>query len=78
MRKDTNEMFFQLVALMLAIILVHAVYVTVVRPNADSIIKTDIWRNRRILEIRDIGIGEKTIVVVKRTLNHFRIPCKRD
>ena len=46
--------------------------------NADSIIKTDIWRNRRILEIRDIGIGEKTIVVVKRTLNHFRIPCKRD
>ena len=38
MRKDTNELFFQLVALMLAIILVHAVYVTVVRPNADSII----------------------------------------
>jgi len=38
MRKDTNEMFFQLVALMLAIILVHAVYVTVVRPNADSIV----------------------------------------
>jgi biopolymer transport protein ExbB/TolQ len=38
MRKDTNELFFQLVALMVAIILVHAVYVTVVRPNADSII----------------------------------------
>ena len=38
MRKDTNELFFQLVALMLAIILVHAVYVTVVRPNADSTI----------------------------------------
>ncbi|TNF90131.1 MAG: MotA/TolQ/ExbB proton channel family protein, partial [Gammaproteobacteria bacterium] len=30
--------FFQLVALMLAIILVHAIYVTVVRPNADSIV----------------------------------------
>lgn len=38
MRKDTNEMFFQLVALMMAIILVHAVYVTVVRPNADRIV----------------------------------------
>ena len=38
MRKDTNELFFQLVALMLAIIMVHAVYVTVVRPNADTII----------------------------------------
>jgi biopolymer transport protein ExbB/TolQ len=38
MRKDTNELFFQLVALMVAIILVHATYVTVVRPNADSIV----------------------------------------
>lgn len=38
MRKNTNELFFQLVALMLAIILVHAIYVTVVRPNADSIV----------------------------------------
>ncbi len=38
MKKNTNELFFQLVALMLAIILVHTVYVTVVRPNADSII----------------------------------------
>ena len=38
MRKNTNELFFQMVALMLAIIMVHAVYVTVVRPNADRII----------------------------------------
>jgi biopolymer transport protein ExbB/TolQ len=38
MKKNTNELFFQLVALMVAIILVHAAYVTVVRPNADSII----------------------------------------
>jgi len=38
MKKNTNELFFQLVTLMLAIIVVHAVYVTVVRPNADSII----------------------------------------
>ena len=39
MRKDTNQLFFQLVALMLSVIMVHAVYVTVVRPNADSIIE---------------------------------------
>jgi biopolymer transport protein ExbB/TolQ len=39
MRKNTNELFFQLIALMLAVILVHGVYVTVVRPNADSIVK---------------------------------------
>jgi len=38
MRKNTNELFFQLVTLMLAIIMVHAVYVTVVRPNADRTI----------------------------------------
>jgi len=38
MKKNTNELFFQLVSLMLAIILVHAIYVTVVRPNADSIV----------------------------------------
>jgi biopolymer transport protein ExbB/TolQ len=38
MKRNANEMFFQIVALMLAIIVVHAVYVTVVRPNADAII----------------------------------------
>ena len=38
MKKNSNELFFQVVALMLAIILVHSAYVTVVRPNADSII----------------------------------------
>lgn len=38
MKKNTNELFFQVVALLLSIIIVHAVYVTVVRPNADSIV----------------------------------------
>ena len=38
MRKNTNELYFQLVALMVSIIVVHAVYVTVVRPNADQIL----------------------------------------
>ncbi len=39
MKRNTNEMFFQLVALLLAVIFVHTVYVTVVRPNADSIVR---------------------------------------
>ena len=32
-------MFFQLIALLLAIIIVHTIFVTVVRPNADSTIR---------------------------------------
>ena len=39
MKSQTNELFFQLVALLVAVILVHTVYVTVVRPNADSLIR---------------------------------------
>jgi len=39
MKRDTTEMFYQLVALLLSVIFVHAVYVTVVRPNADSVIR---------------------------------------
>lgn len=38
MNKNTNELFFQIVALLVSIILVHAIYVTVVRPNADAVI----------------------------------------
>jgi len=36
MKRNSNEMFFQLVALLLSVIIVHTVYVTVVRPNAES------------------------------------------
>ena len=32
-------MFFQIVALLLSIIIVHTIYVTVIRPNAENIIK---------------------------------------
>ena len=37
-KRISNEMFFQLIALLLAIIIVHTLFVTVVRPNADYII----------------------------------------
>jgi biopolymer transport protein ExbB/TolQ len=62
MKRNTNEMFYQLVALLLSVILVHTVYVTVVRPNADSQI-------RRAVEVAAAG-GEYAVprsffVVVK-------------
>ena len=34
-----SEFFFQLIALFIAIILVHAVYVTMVRPNAQLVLE---------------------------------------
>jgi len=37
--KATNEMFFQLIALLLSIVIIHTIYVSVVRPNAESIIR---------------------------------------
>ena len=37
--RTTNEMFFQLVALLLSIIIIHTIFVTVVRPNAENTIK---------------------------------------
>lgn len=38
-RRTSNEMFFQLIALLLAFIVVHAVFVTVVRPNAETTLR---------------------------------------
>jgi len=32
-------MFFQMVALLLSVIIIHTIFVTVVRPNADSTIR---------------------------------------
>lgn len=39
MKRHANELFFQLVALLLSVIIVHTVYVTVVHPNADVIVR---------------------------------------
>ena len=36
--RTANEMFFQIVALLLSIIIIHTIYVTVIRPNAENII----------------------------------------
>lgn len=39
MRRNSNEMFYQMVVLLVAIIFVHTIYVTVVRPNADALVR---------------------------------------
>ena len=39
MNRNNNEMFYQLVVLLVAIIFVHTIYVTVVRPNADALVR---------------------------------------
>ena len=50
MKRNTNEMFYQLVVLLLAVIFVHTIYVTVVRPNADSIIRRAAEQSAAALE----------------------------
>ena len=39
MKRNSNEMFYQLVVLLVAVIFVHTIYVTVVRPNADALVR---------------------------------------
>lgn len=39
MKRNSNEMFYQLAVLLVSIIFVHTIYVTVVRPNADAQIR---------------------------------------
>jgi biopolymer transport protein ExbB/TolQ len=35
----TNEMFYQLVALLLSVVIIHTIYVSLIRPSADNIIR---------------------------------------
>ena len=39
MKRNTNELYFQLIALLLSLIVVHAIFVTLVRPNAEAEIR---------------------------------------
>ncbi len=39
MKRNSNELFYQVVVLLLSVIFVHTIYVTVVRPNADSLVR---------------------------------------
>jgi biopolymer transport protein ExbB/TolQ len=62
MKRKPNEMFYQLVALLLSVIIIHTVYVTVIRPNANSEV-------RRALELSAAGeqyvVPRSFFVVVK-------------
>ena len=44
MKRDTNELYYQLVTLLLAFIVIHTIFVTLVRPNADIIIRQQVER----------------------------------
>jgi biopolymer transport protein ExbB/TolQ len=39
MKRNSNEMFYQLAVLLISVIFVHTIYVTVVRPNADALVR---------------------------------------
>ena len=39
MKRNSNEMFYQLAVLLVSVIFVHTIYVTVVRPNADALVR---------------------------------------
>ncbi len=44
MKRNANEMYFQLIALLVGFIIIHAIFVTVVRPNAESTIRQQVER----------------------------------
>jgi len=44
MKRNANEMYFQLIALLMGFILIHAIFVTLVRPNAESTIRQQVER----------------------------------
>jgi len=39
MKRNSNEMFYQLAVLLVSVIFVHTIYFTVVRPNADALVR---------------------------------------
>jgi hypothetical protein len=47
-RTFSHEAVFQIFALVLAVILVHSIYVTVVYPNAEAILAQQLRRRARI------------------------------
>jgi biopolymer transport protein ExbB/TolQ len=55
-------MFYQLVALLLTIIVVHAVFVTVVRPNADNIIRQG---QERVAAGEEYEVPQSFFIIIK-------------
>ena len=65
------EFFFQILALISAVIVVHSVYATVVRPNAEAIILS---QRARIAAGEDF-IAERSLFVV---LKDYDLAAKQD
>lgn len=61
-RNSGSEFVYQLFALMLSVIVVHAVYVTIIRPNADVIIKQRLDQQA----MGEVVAGQRSIYVVLR------------
>ena len=62
MKKMPSEFVFHLFALLLAVILVHSVYLTVIRPNADAII----LEQRIQIETNPDYVAERSFYVIVR------------
>ncbi|MCP4000110.1 MAG: MotA/TolQ/ExbB proton channel family protein [Gammaproteobacteria bacterium] len=62
MKKMPTEFIFQLFALLIAVILVHSVYLTVIRPNADAVI----LEQRAQIETNPDYIAERSFYVIVR------------
>ena len=61
-RKLSTEFIYQIFALLIAIIIVHAFYVAVIRPNAESFIKVE---SERIQTDKNYVVRQSVYVVVK-------------
>lgn len=62
MKRNSNELFYQLVALLLTVIVVHAVFVTVVRPNAQTLIRQ---QEERVAAGEDYEVPRSFFIVIK-------------
>ena len=62
MKFKSSDFLFQIFALLGAIILVHAIYVAIIRPNADALIEEQLARE----EAGEIYIQQRSIYIVMR------------
>jgi biopolymer transport protein ExbB/TolQ len=59
-QKANNEFYFQLIALLIAFIIVHAIYIGLIRPNADVFLA----QQQILLDAGEVASSERSIWVV--------------
>lgn len=62
MQKNHSEMFYQIIALLLSMIIVHTIYVTLVRPNAEAIIRQ---HELQAISKEDYQVPQSFFIVIK-------------